>query len=677
VKKLYSIIKKPLPVPKLLRGARRGNEVSIPIKVTPELAELLGLFIAEGNIRDEGTIVFTNSETELLERFSELCELIFGIRGKIIKQETRTPYVLINSRVLVKFLRSINASGPAAEKQIPGVILRSSDKVLASFLRGYYLGDGSFYKGELELSTSSDHLHIGLSYLLTRLGILHILARKEDRRYRIFIRGLKNLEIFYRRVGNDDDLGKIKSISQYINSKATTYTSHDVVPLSREVIEELYRSSGISYTELKKEGIEISNYITNGEHMSATTFQKFASLISSNGRDRVQRLASLLDHIYCDKIVSIEEIEGPMDVFDVSVPGLENFVGGFGGTILHNTVVQHQLARWSDADVIIFVGCGERGNEMSQVLLEFPELTDPKTGRPLMERTILVANTSNMPFAAREASIYTGITMAEYYRDMGYDVAIQADSTSRWAEALREISGRLEEMPGEEGYPAYLASRIAAFYERSGVVKTLGGYEGSITVIGSVSPPGGDFSEPVTQSTLRFTKVFWALDAQLAYMRHFPAVSWLNSYSLYVDDVKGWWEENVSDEWRDLRERAMALLQRESELQEIVSLIGTESLSDDEKLILEVSKHIREDFLYQSAFHEIDTFTDTMKQYRLLRTIMLFYDLAQKRIGDMGLEAILELPFRLKIARAKYVTDMGELDRIDEEIKSSMGGEDG
>ncbi len=408
------------------------------------------------------------------------------------------------------------------------------------------------------------------------------------------------------------------------------------------------------------------------------TVEESVAIISGKEMNMIQRWPVRMGRPYGEKIPSYEPLVTGQRVLDTFFPiargGAACVSGPFGSG---KTVVQHQLARWSDADVIIFVGCGERGNEMCQVLLEFPELTDPRTGRPLMERTILIANTSNMPFAAREASVYTGITLAEYYRDMGYNVALQADSTSRWAEALREISGRLEEMPGEEGYPAYLASRIAAFYERSGVVKTLGGGEGSITVIGSVSPPGGDFSEPVTQATLRFTKVFWALDAQLAYMRHFPAVNWLNSYSLYIDDVESWWEENVSKDWRELRDRAMALLQRESELQEIVKLIGTESLSDEEKLILEVSRHIREDFLYQSAFHEIDTFTDTMKQYRLLRSIMYFYDLAKEKITDAGLEIILKLPIRAKISRAKYLTDMAGFDQIDEEIKKSLEGEDG
>ena len=343
--------------------------------------------------------------------------------------------------------------------------------------------------------------------------------------------------------------------------------------------------------------------------------------------------------------------------FPVAKGGTACVPGPFGSG---KTVVQHQLSKWSNADIIVFIGCGERGNEMAEVLLEFPELTDPRSGLPLMERTILVANTSNMPFAAREASIYTGITLAEYYRDMGYDVSLMADSTSRWAEALREISGRLEEMPGEEGYPAYLASRAAMFYERSGRVITLGSEnrEGSLTVIGSVSPPGGDFSEPVTQATLRITKVFWALDAPLAYRRHFPAVQWLLSYSLYLDDVGDWWRSNVGEDWRSLRDTAMELLQKEAELEEIVRLVGMESLSSKDRLLLETTKSIREDFLYQNAYHEIDTYSSAEKQYELLRLILNFHGLAMKALGDgVQLKDILALPVRGDTVKARFVPE--------------------
>lgn len=331
------------------------------------------------------------------------------------------------------------------------------------------------------------------------------------------------------------------------------------------------------------------------------------------------------------------------------------------------TVTQHQLAKWSDAQVVVYIGCGERGNEMTDVLEEFPKLKDPKSGKPLMERTVLIANTSNMPVAAREASIYTGITIAEYFRDQGYDVALMADSTSRWAEALREISGRLEEMPGEEGYPAYLASKIAEFYERAGRVITLGSDEriGSVSVIGAVSPPGGDFSEPVVQNTLRVVKVFWALDADLARRRHFPAINWLTSYSLYVDSIQDWWHKNVDPEWRAMRDRAMALLQKEAELQEIVRIVGPDALPERERATLLVARMVREDYLQQDAFDDVDTYCSPRKQVTMMRVILNFYDKTMKAV-DMGVpvEEIAKLPVREEIGRMKYIAKVEDVEAL-------------
>ncbi len=315
--------------------------------------------------------------------------------------------------------------------------------------------------------------------------------------------------------------------------------------------------------------------------------------------------------------------------FPIGKGGTAGIPGGFG---TGKTVVLQLIAKWSDADIIVYVGCGERGNEMADVLREFPELVDPRTNEPIMNRTILIANTSNMPVAAREASIYTGITLAEYYRDMGYDVALMADSTSRWAEALREISGRLEEMPGEEGYPAYLASRLAGFYERTGYVQTIGDRKASISVIGAVSPPGSDFSEPVTQNTLRIVKVFWALDPDLADRRHFPSVNWLKSYSLYMHNVKKWYHENIGSEWLNMREKAMAILQKESELQEIIQLVGPDALPPKDQMVLESAKMLREDFLQQNAYHEVDTYCPSKKQYEMLEMILRLHDLTQDKI---------------------------------------------
>ncbi len=341
-------------------------------------------------------------------------------------------------------------------------------------------------------------------------------------------------------------------------------------------------------------------------------------------------------------------------LFPIAKGGVAAVPGPFGSG---KTVVQHQLAKWAEADIVVYIGCGERGNEMTDVLNEFPELIDPKTGHSLMKRTVLIANTSDMPVAAREASIYTGITIAEYFRDMGYSVALMADSTSRWAEALREMSGRLEEMPGEEGYPAYLGSRLAQFYERAGHVETLGsqGRTGALSVIGAVSPPGGDISEPVAQATLRIVKVFWGLDANLAYRRHFPAVNWLTSYSLYVDSMSKWYTDGVSEDWMELRASIMRLLQEESELEEIVKLVGMDALSAPDRLKLEAARSIREDFLHQDAFHDVDTYTPLSKQHLMMLLVVAFFSKATDALNKGGdIEALVSMAIRERIGRFKY-----------------------
>lgn len=343
--------------------------------------------------------------------------------------------------------------------------------------------------------------------------------------------------------------------------------------------------------------------------------------------------------------------------FCLAKGGAAAIPGPFGSG---KTVTQQQLAKWADADIVVYIGCGERGNEMTEVLTEFPFLTDPKTGNPIMDRTVLIANTSNMPVAAREACVYTGITIAEYFRDQGYDVALMADSTSRWAEAMREISGRLEEMPGEEGYPAYLASRLAQFYERAGRVITLGQdpKESSITVVGAVSPPGGDLSEPVTQNTLRICKVFWALDASLADKRHFPSIDWLQSYSLYVDSITNWWQTNTTEVWRANRDQAMVLLQKESELQEIVQLVGPDALPDAEQVILETTRMLREDFLQQNAFDDVDTYCSPKKQAGMLATILGFHKEATAAISrGANVKDIAALQVKDDIAKMKYIPE--------------------
>lgn len=351
--------------------------------------------------------------------------------------------------------------------------------------------------------------------------------------------------------------------------------------------------------------------------------------------------------------------------FPIAKGGVAAVPGPFGSG---KTVIQHQLAKWAEADIVVYIGCGERGNEMTDVLNEFPELKDPKTGQPLMQRTVLIANTSDMPVAAREASIYTGITIAEYFRDMGYSVALMADSTSRWAEALREMSGRLEEMPGEEGYPAYLGSRLAQFYERAGHVVSLGkeGREGALSVIGAVSPPGGDTSEPVSQATLRIVKVFWGLDASLAYKRHFPAINWLKSYSLYLDDMEKWFNGQVAEDWMEGRQKMMTLLQEEAELEEIVKMVGIDALSPSDRLKMEAARSIREDFLHQNSFHEVDTYTSLKKQHMMMVLVNEFFDRASDALKDgASLQKLISMPVREQIGRFKYVTE----DKLDEEFK--------
>lgn len=405
----------------------------------------------------------------------------------------------------------------------------------------------------------------------------------------------------------------------------------------------------------------IKSIVSGGEF---TVEEDIAEIETEDGIKKVQMLQKWpvrTGRPYKDKLdpdVPLVTGQRTQDTFfPVAKGGTAAIPGPFGSG---KTVTQQQLAKWSDADIIVYVGCGERGNEMTEVLLEFPELEDPKTGNPLMDRTVLIANTSNMPVAAREACVYTGITIAEYFRDQGYDVALMADSTSRWAEAMREISGRLEEMPGEEGYPAYLASRLAQFYERAGRVNTLGTESdvSSVSVVGAVSPPGGDLSEPVTQNTLRICKVFWALDASLADKRHFPSIDWLQSYSLYVDSVQDWWKETVGGDWRSVRDEAMVLLQKESELQEIVQLVGPDALPDSEQVTLETTRMLREDFLQQNAYDEVDTYCSPSKQFNLLNTIVLFQKEASKAL-ERGASSkdLIGLSIKEEIGKLKFVPE--------------------
>ena len=391
----------------------------------------------------------------------------------------------------------------------------------------------------------------------------------------------------------------------------------------------------------------------NGEELPITLLQKWPV---RRGRPYGKKLSPDRPLVTGQRVIDT--------LFPIAKGGVAAVPGPFGSG---KTVVQHQLAKWADADIVVYIGCGERGNEMTDVLNEFPELVDPRTGYSLMKRTVLIANTSDMPVAAREASIYTGITLAEYFRDMGYSVALMADSTSRWAEALREMSGRLEEMPGEEGYPAYLGSRLAQFYERAGRVIALGSdqREGALSVIGAVSPPGGDISEPVSQATLRIVKVFWSLDSSLAYKRHFPAVNWLTSYSLYVDTLESWFNRQAGEDWMELRARLMHLLQEEAELEEIVKLVGMDALSAPDRLKLEAARSIREDFLHQDAFHEVDTYTPLSKQRMMMALVLGFYDRCVRALGQgVSIDELMRLPIRERIGRFKYIRDEAAADEF-------------
>ena len=420
-------------------------------------------------------------------------------------------------------------------------------------------------------------------------------------------------------------------------------------------------------------------WIHSGE---ANVVQTIAKLVTSKGETvelpMLQKWPVRIGRPYARKMAPTEPMITGQRVIDTLFPvakgGVAAVPGPFGSG---KTVVQHQLAKWADADIIVYVGCGERGNEMTDVLMEFPELKDPRTGLSLMKRTVLIANTSDMPVAAREASIYTGITIAEYFRDMGYKVAIMADSTSRWAEALREMSGRLEEMPGEEGYPAYLSSRLAEFYERAGSVVTLGteGRTGAVTAIGAVSPPGGDISEPVSQATLRTVKVFWGLSAQLAYARHFPAIDWLTSYSLYLDRLEPWFNKEVDPDWTAMVQKVMNMLQEESELEEIVRLVGIDALSYKDRLTLEATRSIREDYLHQNAFHEVDTYTSPAKQAMLLRLIIGYYEKSLDALSkDASFNKLAALPVREDIGRFKYTEEDKCAERY-EEITAKLNAE--
>lgn len=672
-----------IPV-ELVKAERQSEPFRIPRFLSKELAEWLGLFVADGHIKgSHGGIYLYNTSDQILDRFRELTAIIFDIDARYGQDSPdRTPFAYIRNASLQRFLYylGIPRSDKTYSVRVPDPIRRASDSHLVHFLAGYFAGDGSFYRYTINFSTASISLYSDLGYLLTRIGILYK-GRTKAGSYLVDVDG-KDAELLAQVFLTNHVFAyeKLESLYNYASQEIRHFVGLDIVPVGHQLLMQIKDQSKDSTGQnivRKVERIRLDNYTERGQTPTVRTLQRIATVLDTHEtniepavRERLDHILTLSEQVYFDRITAIELEEAKTPVYDLTVETTHNFVGGVLPFTLHNTVSQHQLAKWSDATVVVYIGCGERGNEMTEVLEEFPELEDPRTGEKLMKRTILIANTSNMPVAAREASIYTGITLAEFYRDQGFDVALMADSTSRWAEALREISGRLEEMPGEQGYPAYLASKVAEFYERAGRVETLNSEPASISAVGAVSPGGGDFSEPVTQNTLRTVRVFWALSKSLASSRHFPAISWLESYSMNTDSLEQWFRSNVNPDFGQMREKSMALLQKEKELQEIVQLVGPDALPESEKITLQAAKMIREDFLQQNAYSE-DSYCSLEKQYRMLRAIMRFHE--QMKVWHdkgIGIEEMVKLPVIDEIARLKWRID--DFDSYYQQVIESM-----
>ncbi len=646
-------------------GLRRSRKViKVPETMSEDLAELLGLIISDGMIAGN-SIRFFNNDEKLRARFNELIKRVFGISGK--DRLFRTVMgIEVYSSLAAKVLRvfGIPDKKKSRECKVPEEILKAPNDVVAAFLRGLFLGDGSVHRATIEFTTASEQLARDITYLLLRLGILYSIKFSE-RRNRIYVTGINEILKFYKHILQKSiELEKVRKIRDYLSISRKGRVAREAVPVSANLLKGIYDI--LSKRALEARGIHIGNQLYGGENITVPTLTKLIAVtsgksIQSNRAKTVimylKRVLSLLQHVSLDKIESVDIINKQTIVYDLVVPETHNFIGGTAPVIFHNTVLLQTLTKWARTQLNIYVGCGERGNEMADALHSFLRLKDPKSGRPLAEKAVFIANTSNMPVAARETSVFLGVTIGEYFRDMGYDVLMVADSTSRWAEAMREISARLEEMPGEEGYPAYLGSRLAEFYERSGRVMCSGSPQrnGSLTIVGAVSPPGADFSEPVTQNTLRYIGTLIALDIALANRRHFPAISWLISYSLYVETLEKWWRQRFP-EWLELRNEALKILQRESELMEIVRLVGPDALPDDDKLLLDAARMIREDFLQQNAFSPVDAYSPPEKTVKMLEIILEFYHRAREALtSGVPLQKIRELPVRVKIARMKEI----------------------
>ena len=662
------------PPVETVKPGSNGKSVSVPDSVDAAFAEFLGLVCSDGMLTAK-TVRFHNNDDRLRDRFCELAAALFGVDAASTVHNT-VETVEIRSTVVSSLLSALGV--PETEKSttcsVPDVVRTGPDELAAAFLRGYYLGDGSFSGGTVEITTASEAMASGLTYLLGRLGVLFRIRHRDNGASRVTVTGADELATLADALADEFDHEKLTSIETYA-SETVGNTNVDTVPVGAETMLEI--ADAARYTDFADAGIETHNYTGLDQQPSREAFDGIEAVLADGGSavaDRVDAVTDMLEDVFFDPIVDIETVEEEQPVYDVTVPGTQNFVGGHVPSVLHNTVTQHQLAKWADADIVVYVGCGERGNEMTEVIEDFPELEDPITGNPLMSRTCLIANTSNMPVAARESCVYTGITIAEYYRDMGYDVALMADSTSRWAEAMREISSRLEEMPGEEGYPAYLAARLSEFYERAGKFENINGTDGSISVIGAVSPPGGDFSEPVTQNTLRIVKTFWALDADLAERRHFPAINWNDSYSLYQDQLDPWFREEVSEDWPEQRQWAVDTLDEEDELQEIVQLVGKDALPEDQQLTLEVARYLREAYLQQNALHEVDTYCEPEKTYRMLGAIKAFNDAAFEALeAGVPVEEIIDIDAAPRLNRIGTTAEYDEfIDELESDIRTQL-----
>ncbi len=651
VAQLHDLAGAQRPEISLIRLERHEAAIRVPQAIDAQFAEFLGLLASSGTQKGNA-IHIPGRKGRLVSTFKQVTEKLFGLEAEEA-QFGKAKFVTISSPALIGLLGTLGYLTKQEPElaQVPSQIMKSPEEVIGAFLRGYFLGSGRFRGDRVIISVKSSRLLEQLCYMLGRLGLLYSISSSSSGSGKVRISGSTEVNRFVSKVLLATDgiagLPGVSMVKEYLSASEESSLAQRAPAGSEALCRFPFRGSANTSS--------VSGVTRSDSLLLALRERSVGGTLPLP-----EPLVEAMNWVSLEKIVRTETLVDEQVVYDITVPDTHNFIGGNIPMILHNTVAQQQLAKWADSRVIVYVGCGERGNEMTEVLATFPELEDPKSGRPLMERTILVANTSNMPVAAREASIYTGITMAEYYRDMGYDVALMADSTSRWAEALREISGRLEEMPGEEGYPAYLGRRLAEFYERAGKAELVSPEKrvGSVTVVGAVSPPGGDFSEPVSQNTLRVTRVFWALDAGLASRRHFPSVNWLTSYSLYADSLAKWYEANVSNEWPLLRASAMQTLQKEAELQDIVQLVGYDALPESEKNTLDVAKMIREDYLQQSAYDEVDTYTSIQKQYLILKAIVEYGRQTSEAIRKgVAATEFSALPVRAKISRMKWTPE--------------------